>query len=48
MEAHEDTSRIQVLAVSDPGRRRRWADSAKVRIVEESHRGGSTIADAAR
>ena len=51
MDADEDTSRIQVLAVSDtvsdPGRRRRWVDSEKVRIVEESHRGGSTTADVA-
>ena len=48
MDAHEDTRRIQVLAVSDPGRRRRWADSEKIRIVEESYRGGSTTADVAR
>ena len=48
MDAHEDTRRIQVLAVLDPGRRRRWADSEKVRIVEGSHCGGSTIADGVR
>ena len=48
MDAHEDTPRIQVLSVSDTGRRRRGADSEKIRIVEESHRGGSTIADVAR
>jgi transposase len=48
MDAHEDTPRIQVLSVSDTGRRRRWTDAEKRRIVEESHLGGSTIADVAR
>ena len=48
MGAHEDTTRIQVLSVSDTGRRRRWTDAEKRRIVEESHLGGSTIADVAR
>lgn len=42
MDAHEDTPRIQILSVSDTGRRRRWADGEKVRIVEESHRDGVT------
>ncbi|MFG6574216.1 hypothetical protein ACGYLO_21900 [Sulfitobacter sp. 1A13353] len=36
MDAHEDTPRIQVLSVSDTGRRRRWSDDEKIRIVEES------------
>ena len=40
MDAHEDTRRIQVLSVSDTGRRRRWTDDEKVRIVEESHGDG--------
>jgi transposase len=48
MDAHEDTPRIQILSVSDTGRRRRWADGEKVRIVEESHRDGVTLAEVAR
>ena len=48
MDAHENTPRIQVLLVSDTGRRRRWTDNEKVRIVEESHGDGVTLAEAAR
>lgn len=48
MDAHEDTPRIQVLSVSDTGRRRRWTDDEKIRIVEESHREGMTLAEVAR
>jgi len=47
MDAHE-SPRIQVLSVSDTGRRRRWTDAEKLRIVDESHLGGSTIAEVAR
>ena len=48
MDAHEDTPRIQILSVSDTGRRRRWTDDEKVRIVEESHREGMTLAEVCR
>jgi len=48
MDAHEDIPRIQVLSVSDTGRRRRWTDDEKIRIVEESHLDGVTLAEIAR
>ena len=48
MDAHEDTPRIQVLSISDTGRRRRFTDDEKLRIVEESYRDGVTAADVAR
>lgn len=48
MDAHEDTLRIQVLSVSDTGRRHRWSDNEKIRIVEESISDGVTLAEDAR
>lgn len=48
MDAHEDTPRIQVLSVSDTGRRRRFTDDEKLRIVAESYRDDMTAAEVAR
>jgi transposase len=39
---------MQVLSVSDTGRRRRWTDDEKIRIVEESLGDGLTLAEVAR
>lgn len=50
MDAHEGTPRMQVmqvLSVTDTGRRRCWTDDEKVRIVEESHQDGETVAEVA-
>ncbi|QCO55370.1 transposase [Pseudorhodobacter turbinis] len=48
MAAHENTPRMQVLSVSDTGRRRRWTDDEKIRIVEENFGDGVTLAEVAR
>ena len=48
MDAHEDIPRIQVLSVSDTGRRRRWMDDERIRILEEGRRDGMTLAEVAR
>ena len=37
MADHSFMSRIEVLSVTDTGRRRRWTDAEKLRIVEESY-----------
>lgn len=44
MDAHEDSPRIEVLSVSNTGRRRRWTDVEKLWIVEESYQSGETVA----
>jgi transposase len=36
MDAHSYSSRVEILPVTDSGRRRRWSDEEKIRIVEES------------
>jgi len=36
MDAHSFSSRVEVLSVTDSGRRRRWTVEEKIRIVEES------------
>ena len=36
MNAHRFSSQVEVLSVTDSGRRRRWSQDEKVRIVEES------------
>ena len=36
MDAHSFSSRVEVLSVTDSGRRRRWTAEEKLRIVEES------------
>ena len=48
MDAHEDTPCIQVLSVSDTGRRRRWAEAEKLRIIKESYLAGASLAEVAR
>ena len=37
MAGHSFMSQIEVLPVTDTGRRRRWTEAEKVRIVEESY-----------
>ncbi|PHP29536.1 IS66-like element accessory protein TnpA [Limimaricola cinnabarinus] len=37
MTDHSFISQIEVLSVTDTGRRRRWTEAEKVRIVEESY-----------
>ncbi len=36
MDSHSFSSQIEVLSVTDSGRRRRWSAAEKIRIVEES------------
>ena len=48
MDTHEHTPCIEVLSATDIGRRGRWTDDEKVRIVEESYQSGETVAEVAR
>jgi len=36
MDSHSFSSQVEVLSVTDSGRRRRWPTAEKIRIVEES------------
>jgi transposase len=48
MDSLTDTRSISRLEIVDPGRRRRWTDEAKVRIVEESLSGPRLASATAR
>lgn len=48
MSEHRYRPEIEILSVTDTGRRRRWTDEEKVRIVEESFGGRGGVAEAAR
>ena len=48
MTDHSFISQVEVLSVSDTGRRRRWTDAEKVRIVEESYAAPRMAAATAR
>ncbi|WP_143071474.1 transposase [Tranquillimonas rosea] len=45
---HSFMSQVEVLSVTDTGRRRRWTDAEKVRIVEESYAAPRMAAATAR
>ena len=48
MAGHKDIPRVSRLEVIELGRRRRWSDEEKVRIVEESYAGARLISATAR
>jgi transposase len=48
MDAHSFSSRVEVLSVTDSGRRRRWTAEEKVRIVEESFARPRAVGSTAR
>jgi transposase len=48
MGGHTDRADMVVLDVVDTGRRRRWTDAEKLRIVGESHAGRRQVAATAR
>jgi transposase len=48
MGGHTDRADMMVLDVVDTGRRRRWTDEEKLRIVGESHAGPRLVAATAR
>ena len=48
MADHSILSQVEFLSVTDTGRRRRWTDAEKLRIVEESHAAPRMVAATAR
>jgi transposase len=48
MDSLTDTRQISRLEVVDTGRRRRWSDAAKLRVVEESLSGPRLVSATAR
>ena len=48
MSDHRYRPEVVILSVIDSGRRRRWTDAEKVRIVEESLGGRGQVAETAR
>ncbi|MDT8329082.1 MAG: transposase, partial [Roseovarius sp.] len=48
MADHSIMSQVEVLSVTDTGRRRRWTDAEKLRIVEESYAGPRMVAATSR
>ena len=48
MADHSIMSHVEVLSVTDTGRRRRWTDSEKLRIVEESYAAPRMVSATAR
>jgi transposase len=48
MDSHNDTRHISRLEIVDTGRRRRWSDKEKLRIVEESFSGPRLASASAR
>lgn len=48
MGAHKDSSLISRLEIVETGRRRRWSDAEKLRIVEESDFGHRQVSATAR
>lgn len=48
MTDHRSRPSVEILSVTDTGRRRRWTDAEKVRIVEESFGAPGRVAETAR
>jgi transposase len=48
MSDHRDRPEVDILSVTDTSRRRRWTDTQKVRIVDESFGPRGSMAETAR